>query len=261
MPVIQSNGCPINVQVDGDANAPALMLSNSLGTTLDMWEPQVAALTRHFRLIRYDRRGHGRSGVSPPPYSMEMLGRDVLAILDGLGIEKTNWCGLSMGGMVGQWLGANAPDRFERLIVCNTACYYADKATWADRIKAVKTGGMTAVAAGVGPRWFTPGFIAREPAKVARLRDMVLATPLDGYLGCCMAIRDMDHRDLLPKITAPTLVIAGRHDVATPVSENEYIRDHIPGAKMVVLDAAHLSNVEQADRFTAEVLGFFNTVS
>jgi 3-oxoadipate enol-lactonase len=261
MPIIQSNGCPINVQIDGGANAPVLMLSNSLGTTLHMWEPQVAALTRHFRLVRYDRRGHGKSGVPIPPYSMEMFGRDVLAILDGLGIEKANWCGLSMGGMVGQWLGANAPDRFERLILCNTASYYADKATWADRINAVKSGGMNAVAAGVGPRWFTPGFIAREPATVERLREMVRATPLEGYLGCCTAIRDMDHRALLSKITKPTLIIAGRHDVATPVSEGEYIRDHIPGAKMVVLDAAHLSNVEQADRFTAEVLGFFNIVS
>ena len=258
MPVIQSSGCAINVQVDGDAKAPVLVMSNSLGTTLGMWDPQVAPLARHFRLVRYDRRGHGKSGVTPPPYTMEMFGRDVLAIMDGLGIEKANWCGLSMGGMVGQWLGANAPGRFERLILCNTACYYADKAAWVDRINAVKAGGMTAVAAGVGPRWFTPGFIAREPAQVARLRDMVLATPLDGYLGCCMAIRDMDHRALLPKITAPTLVIAGKHDVATPVSEGEYIRDHIPGAKMAVLDAAHMSNVEQAEKFTAEVLGFLN---
>ncbi|MGZ5895564.1 MAG: 3-oxoadipate enol-lactonase [Xanthobacteraceae bacterium] len=260
MPVIQSSGCPINVEIDGDVSAPVLIMSNSLGTTLGMWEPQVTPLTKHFRLVRYDRRGHGKSGVPKPPYTMEMLGRDVLAIMDGLGIEKASWCGLSMGGMVGQWLGANAPERFDRLVLCNTACYYDDKAAWADRIKAVKTGGMAAVAAGVPVRWFTPGFIAREPAQVARLKEMVVATPLDGYLGCCDAIRDMDHRALLPKVTAPTLIIAGKHDLATPVSEGKYIRDHIPGAKMTVLDAAHLSNVEQAKRFTAEVLGFFNLI-
>ena len=145
-----------------------------------------------------------------PPYTMEMLGRDVLAIMDGLGIKKANWCGLSMGGMVGQWLGANAPERFDKLVLCNTACYYADKSAWADRINAVKTDGIGAVAAGVANRWFTPGFIAREPDKVERLRQMVRETSLDGYLGCCEAIRDMDHRALLPKITAPTLIIAGK---------------------------------------------------
>ena len=258
MPVIQSRGCPINVQIDGGERAPVLIMSNSLGTNFGMWDPQVAALARHFRLVRYDRRGHGQSGVTPPPYTMELLGRDVLAIMDSLGIKTASWCGLSMGGMVGQWLGAHAPERFDRLILCNTSCYYADKAAWVDRINAVQTGGTAAVAAGVANRWFTPGFIAREPAQVARLTDMVLATPLDGYLGCCDAIRDMDHRALLPKIRAPTLIIAGSHDVATPVAEAEFIRERIPGAKLVVLDAAHISNVEQAEKFTAEVLAFFN---
>jgi 3-oxoadipate enol-lactonase len=187
---------------------------------------------------------------------MEMLGRDVLAIMDGLSIKKANWCGLSMGGMVGQWLGANAPERFDKLVLCNTASYYADKSAWADRIAAVKTGGLAGVAAGVANRWFTPGFIEREPDKVERLRQMVRDTSLEGYLGCCDAIRDMDHRDLLPRITAPTLVIAGTHDVATPPADAEFIRAHIPGARLAMLDAAHISNVEQAEKFTAEVLGF-----
>lgn len=256
MPVIQSGNVPINIQIDGSDSAPVLIMSNSLGTNLGMWDPQVPALTKHFRLVRYDRRGHGKSGVPAPPYSMEMLGRDVLAIMDGLGIKKANWCGLSMGGMVGQWLGANALERFEKLMLCNTANYFADKTGWADRINAVKTGGLAAVAAGVANRWFTPGFIAREPDQVERLRQMVRETPLDGYLGCCEAIRDMDHRDLLPKITAPTLIIAGKHDVATTPADAEFIRAHIPGAKLALLDAAHISNVEQADNFTAEVLGF-----
>jgi 3-oxoadipate enol-lactonase len=258
MPVIQSGGCPINVQIDGSERAPVLIMSNSLGTNLGMWDPQVAPLAKHFRLVRYDRRGHGKSGVTAPPYTMELLGRDVLAIMDGLGIKKASWCGLSMGGMVGQWLGANAPERFERLVLSNTSSHYPDKSAWADRINAVKTGGIAAVAGGVANRWFTQGFIDREPAQVARLKDMVLATPLEGYLGCCEAVRDMDHRALLPKITVPTMIIAGTHDVATPVVDAEFIRDQIPGAKLTVLDAAHISNVEQADKFTTAVLGFFN---
>ncbi|HVG50841.1 MAG TPA: 3-oxoadipate enol-lactonase [Xanthobacteraceae bacterium] len=256
MPVVQSGGCPINVQIDGPDNAPVLILSNSLGTTLAMWDPQVPAFSKHFRVVRYDRRGHGKSGVPAPPYSMEMLGRDVLAIMDGLGIAKTNWCGLSMGGMIGQWLGANAADRFDRLVLSNTACYYADKNVWNDRIAAVKKDGTAVVATGTASRWFTPGFIVREPAQVTRLTGMVRATPLDGYIGCCEAVRDMDHRPLLSRITGPTLIIGGRHDPATTVADAEYLRDRIHGSKLTVLEAAHISNVEQADKFTAEVVNF-----
>jgi len=256
MPVIRSDGCPINVVVEGDPGAPALILSSSLGTDHGMWEPQREAFARHFRLVRYDRRGHGRSGVTAPPYTMAQLGGDVLAVMDALGIRKASWCGLSMGGMVGQWLGANAPDRFERLVLCNTCCFYADKQAWNDRIAAVRKNSLAAVAETVPARWFTEGFIAREPAQVERLKQMVAATSLDGYIGCCEAIRDMDHRELLARITAPTLVIAGRHDIATPPAEAETIRAHIKGSELAVLDAAHISNVEQADGFTAEVLRF-----
>ena len=256
MPAVHSGNCPINVQVDGGDRAPVLILSNSLGTNIGMWDAQVPVLAQHFRVVRYDRRGHGQSGAPGGPYSMEMLGRDVLAIMDGLGIEKANWCGLSMGGMVGQWLGAHAPERFDKLVLSNTASYYADKNAWADRINAVKTNGIDAVASTVAGRWFTPGFIAREPETVERLRQMVRETSLEGYLGCCEAIRDMDHRGLLSRIAAPTLVIAGTHDVATPPADGEYIRDNIPGAKLALLEAGHLSNVEQADKFNNEILRF-----
>jgi 3-oxoadipate enol-lactonase len=162
--------------------------------------------------------------------------------------------------MEGQWLGAHASERFERLILCNTASFYADKTTWNDRISAVKTAGLEPLAQGVAGRWFTPGFIAREPDKVGRLQAMVRATSHDGYIGCCEAIRDMDHREILRKISVPTLIIAGRHDLATPVENAEFLRDRIGGSKLVVLDAAHLSNIEQADAFTREALGFFNLI-
>ena len=256
MPMIEADGCPIHVEVEGPDHAPVLMLSNSLGTTLHMWEPQVAALTEHFRLVRYDRRGHGKSGAPTGPYNMEMLGRDVLAVLDALKIEKINWCGLSMGGMVGMWLGANAPDRVERLVLSNTSCYFADKTAWNDRLKFVHEKGVAALAGPNMERWFTKGFRERSPETIARMIEMFAATPLEGYVGCGEAVRDMDHRALLPKIKAPTLVIIGRHDPATTPEAGEFIRSQIPGAAQVVLDAAHISNVEQPEAYTNGVLDF-----
>ena len=256
MPAINADGCPINVEVEGPQGAPVLMLSNSLGTTLHMWDAQVAPFTQHFRLVRYDRRGHGKSGVPTGPYTMERLGRDVLAVLDGLGVKKINWCGLSMGGMVGQWLGANAPERVERLVLTNTSSFFPDKNGWNERLKLVEEKGIAAFAAPNMARWFTKGFLEREPQKVAAIQAMFAATPLEGYLACGAAVRDMDQRDLLPRIKAPTLVIAGKHDGATPPEANEYISSHIPGAKFALVDAAHLSNIEQSEAYTKAVLAF-----
>ncbi|VIO66004.1 3-oxoadipate enol-lactonase 2 [Bradyrhizobium ivorense] len=256
MPMINADGCLLNVQVEGRDGGPTLMLSNSLGCTLQMWEPQMRALTQMFRVIRYDRRGHGKSGVPPGPYSMERFGRDVLAILDDLNIEKVHWCGLSMGGMVGQWLGANAPERFGKLILANTACYYPDPTNWLNRIKAVKEGGIAAVADTVIAGWLTADFREREPQTTANMKAMLTASPVEGYLACCEALSTLDQRALLPKIKSPTLVIVGRQDMATPVSAGEMIRSGIPGASMTLLDAAHISNVEQSHAFTEAVVGF-----
>ena len=205
---------------------------------------------------RYDRRGHGQSGTPPGPYTMERLGRDVLAVLDALGIDKINWCGLSMGGMVGMWLGANAPERVNKLILSNTCAYYADKSPWNDRIKAVQEKGLASI---VGPnmeRWFTADFRERAPQAIARMTEMFTSTPLAGYVACCQAVRDMDHRDILKAIGAPTLVIAGRHDPATTVEAAEFIRSRIPGAALHVIDAAHISNIEQPKAFADAVLDF-----
>jgi 3-oxoadipate enol-lactonase len=216
----------------------------------------MSALVREFRVIRYDRRGHGKSQVPPGPYSMERFGRDVLAILDALRIEKTHWCGLSMGGMVGQWLGANAPERFDRIILANTSCYYPDPTNWHNRIKAVKEGGLAAVADAVLGGWLTADFREREPQVSARMKAMLLASPVQGYVACCEALSTLDQRDLLTRIKSPTLVIAGRHDNATPVSAAELIRSAIAGARMTILEAAHISNVEQPRAFTDAVVGF-----
>lgn len=256
MPVIQSDGCAINVQVEGPEGAPVLMLSNSLGTNLSMWEPQAPAFAKHFRLVRFDRRGHGKSSVPKGPYTMEMLGRDAVAVMDGLGLKTVSWCGLSMGGMEGQWLGANAANRIDKLILSNTSCYYPDKTSWNDRIKIVQEKGLGAL---VGPnmeRWFTKEFRERAPDKLEWMSKMFLATDAEGFLGCGMAVRDMDHRALLPKIKAPTLVIIGRSDPATTPEMGEYIRSQIPGATVAMLDAAHISNVEQPQAYAETVLGF-----
>ena len=256
MPVIDADGCPIHVEVTGPDGAPALMLSNSLGTTLHMWDAQIPAFSEKFRVVRYDRRGHGRSGVSPGPYSMARFGQDAIAIMDALGLQKVNWLGLSMGGMVGQWLGANAPDRIAKLILSNTTSHYADKAPWDLRIKTIREKGLGALADTVMTIWFTERFRKSNPDDVARMRAMLIATPPEGYIACCEAIRDMDLRDGLPSIKAPTMVIAGEHDPATNIGAGEYIRSHIPGAGMIVLDAAHISNVEQPEAYAKEVLAF-----
>jgi 3-oxoadipate enol-lactonase len=256
MPMIDAEDCLLNVSVEGRDGGPTLMLSNSLGCTLQMWEPQMKAFTQLFRVIRYDRRGHGKSGVPSGPTSMQRYGRDVLAILDDLNIDKVHWCGLSMGGMVGQWLGANAPQRIGKIILSNTACYYPDPTNWQNRIKAVKEGGITAVADAVIASWLTADFREREPQITANMKAMLVATPVQGYLAACEALSTLDQRALLPKIKSPTLVIAGRHDMATPIAASEFIRSQIPGASLTILDAAHISNVEQPHAFTDAVVGF-----
>jgi 3-oxoadipate enol-lactonase len=257
MPEIKTDdGCIIHVEVEGPQNAPVLMLSNSLGTNLHMWDDRVASWTRHFRLVRYDRRGHGQSSVPKGPYTMERLGRDVLAVMDALDVAKINWCGLSMGGMVGQWLGAQAPGRVDKLVLSNTSSFFPDKSIWEGRLKTVRDKGLAAIVDANMERWFTEDFRERSPQAIAKMREMFLATKADGYIGCGEAIRDMDHRPLLPKISAPTLVIAGKHDPATTVEANEFICEHIPNADIAVLDTAHIANVERPKLYAETVLDF-----
>jgi 3-oxoadipate enol-lactonase len=256
MPTVQSNGCPIHYEVEGAQDKPVLMFCNSLGTTLHMWDGQMPEVLKHFRVVRYDRRGHGKSGVPAGPYNMEMLGRDALAVMDAAGVDKINWCGLSMGGMVGMWLGANAPQRCNRLILSNTSAYFENKQIWNDRIAVVKEKGLTAVVGGTLERWFTKDFRDREPAKVQSIADMFLATRPEGYIACGEAVRDMDHREIIKSIKAPTMIIAGKQDAGTTVEMAELIRKSIPGASMTLFDAAHIANVECAHDYTDAVLGF-----
>ncbi len=256
MPMIDADGCLIHVQVEGPERAPILMLSNSLGTDLTMWDEQVKPLTQYFRLVRYDRRGHGQSGAPKGPYTMERLGRDVLAVIDGLAIKKVNWCGLSMGGMVGMWLGANAADRIDKLILSNTSAWFPEKDVWTGRVKLAREKGLETLVGATMERWFTKDFRERSPKAVDRVSEMFLKTPLEGYIGCAEAVRDMDHREIVRAIAAPTLIIAGRYDPATTVEAAEFIRSRIPGAALTILDAAHLSNIEQPHEYADTVLGF-----
>lgn len=259
MPQADVNGTTIAYRIDGTADGPWLMLSNSLGTNLGMWDHQAAALGRRFRIIRYDSRGHGASGVPDGPYTIEMLGRDALGLLDHLGVERTHFVGLSKGGMVGQWLGANAPGRLDRLVLSNTSSHMAPPELWDARIEAVLGRGMAAVADSVLDRWFTPSFRERSAAEVARVREMLVATRPEGYAACCAAIRDMDFREANRAITVPTLVIAGGMDPATPVAHAELIAAAIRGSELTVIDeAAHLANIEQADAYNRILADFLS---
>ena len=241
---------------DGPSDAPVLMLSNSLGTSFDMWAPQMQALAANHRVLRYDTRGHGRSAVTPGPYTIERLGRDVLALLDALGLDRVRFCGLSMGGMIGQWLGVNAPERVPRLALANTAAKIGTADLWNARIGTVEKGGMAAIVDGVLARWYTPAFIAAAPEAIAGTRAMLLATPADGYTACCAAVRDMDQRDAVASIRVPTLVIAGAHDEATSPADGRFLAGRITGARYVELPAAHLSNVEKPQAFNAALTDF-----
>jgi 3-carboxy-cis,cis-muconate cycloisomerase len=241
---------------NGPGDKPVLLLSNGLGTNLNMWEPQVPEFAKYFRLLRFDQRGHGQSAVPPGPYSIEQLGSDVVALLDALGIEHCCFCGLSMGGMIGQWLGVNAPERLTTLVLCNTAAKIGTHESWNTRIELVLKGGVEAAVPLVLERWFTPAFLESAPELVARTRKMLVSTPAEGYVANCAAIRDMDQRARVGGIRVRTLVIAGSEDRVTPPREGRYLADTIAGASYIELPAAHLSNVEAPDKFNSAVLEF-----
>ncbi|WP_341914466.1 3-oxoadipate enol-lactonase [Ferrovibrio terrae] len=257
MPQIATDdGVALHYRFDGPEGAPVLVMSNSLGTDLSMWEPQMPALVQAFRVLRYDTRGHGQSGLPPAPYQVDRLGKDVLALMDALAIPKAMFCGLSMGGMTGMWLGVHAPQRFTKLVLCNTAAKIGTPEVWNTRIAAVEKGGMAAIVPGVIQRWFTEGFIKAQPAEVERISAQLLATRPEGYCGACGAVRDMDQRSSIAAIRTPTMVIAGTHDLATTALDGRFVAETIPGARYVEFPAAHLSNVELAADFTKTLIGF-----
>lgn len=245
----------VHHQVDGPAAAPVLVLSGSLGTALEMWDPQIPALARYFRVVRYDLRGHGRSPVPPGPYEIADLGADLIALLDSLGVARAHLCGLSLGGMLSLWTAAHHPERVDRLVVCCTSAQLGPPQMWIDRAAVVGAQGTAAVADGVVSRWFTPALQLREPALIARMRAMLAATPSTGYAACCGAIQRMDLRADLAAIRAPTLAIAGAEDPSTPPAHLTRIAGAIAGSHLAVIDgAAHLCNIEQPEWTSALIL-------
>jgi 3-oxoadipate enol-lactonase len=222
-----------------------------------MWDGNIPMLARRYRILRYDSRGHGSSDVPAGPYDIERLARDVLDLIDGLELDAVDFCGASVGGMVGIWLAASAGGRMRRLVLSNTTAYIEQPEALDARIEAVRWGGgMAAVADTMLERWFTPSFRTANPAIADRMRKMLLATPPSGYIATCQAVRDMDQRSLLEKIAAPTLVVAGKHDPATATDQSHYLRDRIRGARLVELEAAHVANIEAATAFDRALLEF-----
>ncbi len=246
-------------RADGAPAAPALLLLGSLGTTSDIWRPQVEPFAGRYRVIRLDTRGHGQSIAPPGDYTLDELGADALSVLDAAGTERAAVCGVSLGGMTGMWLAAHAPERVRSLVPVSTALKIGARDMWEERIRQVRSGGTASIADVAMGRWFTAAF-RREHADVADwCRTTLAGCSTDGYAGCCAALRDADLHSVALRIVAPTLVIAGRHDPVTPPADAHEIADHIAGARLTTLDASHMCAVERADELTAAVLAFLGS--
>ena len=236
--------------------APWLVFCNSLGTDLHMWDAQIDELSRHFRVLRYDRRGHGKSSTPPGPYTLADLGGDVVALLDGLGIDRADFCGLSLGGLTGQWLGIHAPDRLNRLVVCATAQRIGTAEGWRDRIRAVQADGLAELTGAAAERWFSPGFRNAHPEVVGEILGVFTNTAPKGYCGCCAALADADLRAEIARIPVPVLAISGSDDTVCPPSDMEAIVRKIPERSHVSLPGRHLVNVESARDFNECLISF-----
>ena len=256
MSTVSSSGVTIAYEVHGDDGAPVLLFLNSIGSTRALWDRQRRAFGGPHRVIRYDARGHGQSGVPPGPYTIAQLGQDALAILDAEQIAAAHVCGLSLGGITALWLAVHAPDRVRSLTMANTGARIGSAEFWDARMALVRERGMQAVADVAIPNWFTEGFRAREPATVQPFRDDIESTPVEGYLGCSAAMRDEDLRESLHAVRCPALAIAGASDRSTPPELLQFVHDRLPGSRLVMLQAAHISNVEQETAFNAALSAF-----
>ncbi|MES2117072.1 MAG: 3-oxoadipate enol-lactonase [Pseudomonadota bacterium] len=256
MPVVRIKDTEIHFETEGDAHLPALMFSNSLGTDWRMWQPQADSLRGQFRVIRYDTRGHGQSAAPAGPYSLAQLGQDALALLDHLDIERAHFCGISMGGATAQWLGVHAPQRLRKLVIANSAARIGTEAGWRERAALARRDGLDGIADGAPGRWFTPAFAAVEPLAVAALAATLRAGSAEGYAACCEALAVADLRAQLSSIAVPTLVIAGAADPVTTVADAQAMRELIPGAELVTLEASHISNIEAAQAFSQALSRF-----
>jgi len=261
---ITANGISVNYTLDGPASAPVVTLSHSLATDLSMWDPQMKALTARYRVLRYDTRGHGGTDAPAGAYTLDQLADDAQALLKALGVAKTHWIGLSMGGMIGQTLALKSPEIFLSLSLCDTSSRIPAEARplWADRIKTAQTQGMEPLVEGTIGRWFTAPFREQRNDVVEPVRTMIRRTPPQGYAGCCAAISALDLTDRLPAIKIPTLVVVGEEDQGTPVAASQAIQAKIAGSQLEILkSAAHLANMEQPEAFTKALTPFLARLS
>jgi len=255
--VAVGDGTRIAYRFDGDVKKPVLVLSNSIGTTLHMWDGQVDELSKYFRVLRYDFRGHGGSSVPIGAYSLDRLGRDVIELLDALDLRRVHFLGLSLGGFVGQWLGVHAPERIDRLILCNTSSHLSPANYFDERIAVVRQApDMSETAEIFLNNWFPAWMVAANGPVIEEFRAMLMTIDRQGLAGLFAAVRDADLRRTVALINRPTLVIAGEHDTVTAASHSELIAATVPGAKLVVLPAVHLSNVEYPSEFMQAVQDF-----
>jgi 3-oxoadipate enol-lactonase len=258
MPLAEVNRTTINYRFDGSVEGPVVMLSNSLASDLTMWDKQIPELVEAgYRVLRYDSRGHGQSAVPEGSYSIELLASDAVGLMDALGLEKVQFCGLSKGGMVAQILGTQYGDRLISLVLSSTSAYMSPREIWDERIETVQKSGMKAVVDATIDRWFTKAGQVRLPSDVEKIRQLVLNTPVNGFCSCCAAIRDMDQRDSIRSISTRTLVLVGEQDPGTPVSAAELIHERIASSELrIVSEAAHFINVEKANVFNDTLLEF-----
>ena len=263
MPFIQLPDGPLHYQLDGPEDAPVLLLSNSLGTDLHMWDSQLPAFTRHFQVLRYDTRGHGQSLVTEGIYSIEQNGRDVLALLDALTLPKVLFCGLSMGGLIGQWLAINAPERLHGVVLCCTAAKIGTLDIWNPRIEMVLRDGKAAMHAlreASIARWFTPAFAQAHPEQVQPVVDMLAQTSPQGYAANCAAVRDADFREQISSIRLPLLVVSGTGDAVCPPADGRFIAEHVVSAEYAEFQGAHLASIEAGGAFGERVMAFLQAI-
>jgi 3-oxoadipate enol-lactonase / 4-carboxymuconolactone decarboxylase len=260
MPFVTANHIRTFYRLEGNAGLPVLVLSHSIGTDHAMWEPQIRELLPYFQILRYDTRGHGASDTSTGEYSVEQLGRDVLELIDALQIQKFAFCGLSMGGAIGQWLALQVPERLTHLVLANSSPRFGTPENWANRIEAVRKGGMPAIAEMAIQRFFSTEFLARHNPHAASVRAVLLGTDPAGYCGCCSALKDFDFTAKLAQIKVPVMVIVGDKDISTPFAGNgEILAREISGARLVTVSAAHLSNIECPKSFLGALFSFLQT--
>lgn len=256
MPTFTSQDAEINYQTFGDAVKPALVFSNSLGTNFKMWQPQIDHFQQNFFVICYDTRGHGASSAPQGPYTLDQLGQDVVNLLDHLNIEKATFCGISMGGLTGQWLAINKPERFSHVVVCNTAAKIGQEQAWNERAALVRKQGLAPIASTAAGRWFTEPFIQSNAATVATLSNDLGAGSPEGYASCCKALAKADVREQLKDIQVPVFIVAGQQDPVTTVADGEFMQQRIANAELFEINASHISNIEQPEAFNQAVQAF-----